>query len=89
MSEHKTEKAQPVYEWDIEVRRLNTYGDRVESRTPTKVLAATKGEVTTKIRAMFDATYDDFRNFWSHTWALNGVREVMPSENPTPPGQRP
>jgi hypothetical protein len=66
----------PIYEWDIEVHRLNHYGDRVEKRIPTKILAATRSEVTQKVRVMFDATYDDFRKFWSHTWALNSVREV-------------
>lgn len=78
--------ADPVYEWDIEVRRLNTYGDRVESRTPAKIRAATKAEVTTKVRAMFDATYDNFRKFWSHTWALNSVTEVAPASMTTDEG---
>ena len=71
------EKDAPLYEWDIEVRRRNHYGDRIESRIPAKVLASTKAEVTTKVRAMFNATYDDFRKFWSHTWALNSVKEVQ------------
>ena len=74
----------PVFEWDIEVRRLNTYGDRIETRTPAVILAADKVEVTQKVRVMFGATYDDFRKFWSHTWTLNSVREVtrpvMPDE---------
>lgn len=77
MTDHSAESDQPLYEWDIEVRRLNTYGDRIETRTPTKMLASTKAEVTTKVRAMFNAQYDDFRKFWSHTWALNSVQEVQ------------
>lgn len=85
MTDHTTENDAPLYEWDIEVRRLNHYGDRVESRTPAKVLASTKAEVTTKVRAMFNATYDDFRKFWSHTWALNSVQEV---QRVIPPGER-
>lgn len=67
-----------VYEWTIEVQRLDHYGQRIEGRTPATVLAANRVEVTTKVRAMFNATYDDFRNFWSHTWALVSVREVQP-----------
>jgi len=79
--------AEPVYEWDIEVRRLNTYGDRIEARTPVKIRASTKAEVTTKVRAMFGATYDDFRGFWSHTWALNGVTEVASTTATTDEGE--
>lgn len=72
-----TEHIGPMYEWDIEVRRLDHYGKQIVARTPTKVLAATKSEVTAKVRAMFEAEYDDFRKFWSHTWALNSVHEVQ------------
>ncbi len=68
----------PVYEWHIEVRRLNHYGDRIEERTPMVVVAATRYEITAKVRAAFGATYDDFRRFWSHDWTLREVREVTP-----------
>ena len=70
----------PLFEWNIEVRRRNTYGDRIESRTPTVIIAANKVEVTNKVRAAFGATYDDFRKFWSHDWTLNSVREVARDE---------
>ena len=66
----------PVYEWHITVRRLNTYGDQVVSSSPTVILAATRSEVTTKVRAAYEATYDDFRKFWSHDWTLTEMREV-------------
>lgn len=69
-----------VYEWDIEVQWMNTYNTRVEGRTPAKILAADRAEVTAKVRSMFNATYDDFRKFWSHTWALNSVTEVRVTE---------
>ena len=65
-----------LYEWHIDVQRMNHYGDRVESRTPAVILAATRGEVTEKVRAAFGATYDSFRRFWSHRWVLREVREV-------------
>ena len=64
------------YEWHIEVQRFNHYGDRVEQRTPTVIVAANRDEVTSKVRAAFGATYDDFRKFWSHGWSLREVREV-------------
>jgi hypothetical protein len=64
------------YEWHIEVQQLNHYGDRVEQRTPMVVTAANRSEVTTKVRAAFGATYDDFRKFWSHNWTLREVREA-------------
>lgn len=66
-----------MYEWDITVLRYNTYGDKVVSRTPAKVLAKDKAEVTTKVRAMFNATYDDRRKFWSHNWSLNSAVEIQ------------
>lgn len=65
-----------MFEWTIEVRRLNLYGDRIEQRTPAVILAADRAEVTTKVRVAFGATYDNFRKFWSHTWALESMREV-------------
>jgi len=64
------------YEWYIDVSQLNFYGDRTISVTPTMIIASTKAEVTEKVRAAFGATYDDFRKFWSHTWALREVREL-------------
>jgi hypothetical protein len=69
------------YAWDITVLHFNTYGDRVVTETPAVIHAATKAEVTEKVRAMFGATYDDFRKFWSHDWALNSVREIAAETN--------
>lgn len=80
--DQRDETDAPLYEWDIEVRQLDRSGELVTSRTPAKVLASTKAEVTTKVRAMFGATYDDFRKFWSHTWALNSVQEVQRVSSP-------
>ena len=70
----------PRFEWHIDVKRLNTYGDRVEESTPATIVAATRAEVTTKVRVAFGAQYDDFRKFWSHTWSLREVREVPPCQ---------
>ena len=67
---------QPAYAWDITVLQYNHYGDKVESKTPMTVHASTKTEVTTKVRAAFDATYDEFRKFWSHGWQLNSLTEL-------------
>jgi hypothetical protein len=66
----------PRYRWNVTVRRFDLYGTRVEQRTPVAVIASDKDEVTTKVRAMFNATYDSFRKFWSHDWVLRDVEEV-------------
>lgn len=71
----------PKYEWHIEVQKFNHYGDRIVARTPMVVIASTHPEVTTKVRAAFGATYDDFRKFWSHTWSVREVREKGGAEN--------
>lgn len=65
-----------TYEWHITVRKRDQYGTSIASTTPAIVLAATRSEVTEKVRAAFEATYDDFRKFWSHDWTLQEVREV-------------
>jgi len=65
-----------TYRWAISVRRWDHYGQRVVSRTPAAIDAKDKDEVTVKVRAMFNATYDDFRKFWSHDWTLQSVEEV-------------
>lgn len=64
-----------TFRFEIEVLKYNTYGDKVAVRTPMSVLAEDKNEVTEKVRAAFNATYDSFRNFWSHSWVLNSVNE--------------
>lgn len=64
-----------IYRWDIEVRTWNTYGDRIVRRTPMSILACSRSEVTDKVRAAFEATHDDFRKFWSHSWALISITE--------------
>ena len=66
-----------VYEWDITVLRYDHYGTKVVGRSPAKVLAKDRNEVTEKVREMFNATYDDFRKFWSHSWSLNGAVEIQ------------
>jgi len=60
----------------VEVVEYNTYGDRVVKTTPSSFIAKDKNEVTEKVRAAFNATYDDFRRFWSHGWRLVSVEEV-------------
>jgi len=73
----------PEYRWQIVVRRLNHYGDKIVVEIPMTLLAANKAEVTTKVREAFEATYDDFRKFWSHTWHLVRVdEEPTPKETP-------
>ena len=66
----------PVFEYTGVVRRWNSYGDKVDARIPTVILASTKSEAREKARIAFDATYDHFRNFWSHDFAVQSVREV-------------
>jgi hypothetical protein len=75
-----------LYEWHITVKWRNHYGDRIEKTTPAVVLAADRVEVTDKVRAAFNATFDDFRKFWSHTWDLREVREVAAAGTPTEAG---
>lgn len=77
-----------MYRWEIGVRQLDHYGEKFISETPMSVTAATKSEVTEKVRVAFGATYDSFRKFWSHTWVLKSVaEELTPTTNPanTPP----
>ena len=73
MSEKTATPAQ--YRWDVTVRRWDTYGDRVESKTPATVVASTKSEMVDKARVMVGATYDSFRKFWSHDVIVNRVDE--------------
>lgn len=79
MSADDNAPEQARYRWTIQVRRWNTYGQRVESSTPMTVIAATRSEVTEKVRASFEATYDTFREFWSHDWTLERVDEDTPT----------
>lgn len=65
-----------IYEWHIDVQRLDHYGQRVEATFPMVVIAANRSEVTTKVHTAFEAKYDDFRKFWSHKWGLREVREI-------------
>lgn len=69
-----------MFRWEIEVLEYNTYGDKIVKRTPMSLLADTKSAVTEKVRAAFEAKYDDFRGFWSHGWALLSVSE--PAQEP-------
>lgn len=72
-----------MYEWNILVTKYDYYGERIVSRTPARVRAATRSELTEKVRAAFEATYDDFRKFWSHGWELKDVTEVEPPREVT------
>lgn len=67
-----------MFRWEIDVLEYNHYGDKVVSRTPMSVLAENKVQVTDKVRTAFGATYDNFRKFWSHGWALKSVSEEPP-----------
>lgn len=67
--------------WDITVLKYDEYGKAVIKKTPMSVFAANKDEVTEKVRAVFQSTYDDFRHFWSHGWTLRSVTEVDPPES--------
>jgi hypothetical protein len=73
------------YRFDGTVKRLNTYGDRFETSTPTSVTAATMDEATEKARVAFGATYDGFRKFWSHQFFIDSVTEVE-APQPVSPG---
>lgn len=68
-----------ILRWDITVRRWNQYGDKVVTTYPASMLGETSGEVLNKARAAFGATYDDFRNFWSHDVLINSVVEESKS----------
>lgn len=71
-----------TYRWKINVVEYDVYGQRAIKKTPTTILAETKTEVTTKVRAAFEAKYDDFRKFWSHGWELLSMDEVDPGTLP-------
>ena len=68
--------AETFVTFEIEVKRWNEYGDRLVSRTPAKIVASDLEEVTEKVRAIFAASYDDFRKFWSHTYDVIAVTEA-------------
>lgn len=70
------EQETPMFRFEIDVLAYDRSGDRVTSRTPTTILAKDKAEVDEKVRVVFNATYDDFRKFWSHRWVLRAVNEV-------------
>lgn len=72
------------YRFDGTVKRFNTYGDRVETSTPTSIIAATMIEATDKAHAVFGATYDGFRKIWSHRFFIESVTEV--EAEPVPAG---
>ena len=72
-----------MYRWDVTVRNWNHYGDKVMARRGASILAANRSEVTENVRTMFEATYDDFRKFWSHDAVINSVcEEPLPSPQP-------
>jgi len=72
-----------MYRWDVTVRNWDYYGYKVVSKRSASILAANRSEVTEKVRAMFEAEYDDFRKFWSHDAVINSVcEESLPSPQP-------
>lgn len=74
-----------TFRFEIDVLKYNTYGDKIIERTSMSVLAENKIEVTEKVRAVFNAKYDDFRRFWSHGWSLNSVNEEAAAPAPEVP----
>lgn len=65
-----------MYRWHIIVVKYNVYGDKRVQETPVTIFAPTREDVTGKVREAFNATYDDFRKFWSHDWVLVSMDEV-------------
>ncbi len=65
------------YRFEIVVRQWNTYRTRVLERIPTSILATDTADVTEKVRAIFNAKYDDFRHFWSHDWELTSIHQTI------------
>lgn len=76
---------EPVYEWTITIYHWDTYGTKILSQTPAVILGAKRAEVTHKVRTMMEAKYDNMREFWSHTWSFNNIREVKPHRCPVGP----
>ena len=68
--------AEMRFRFEGTVKRLDTYGERFVSSTPTSIIAATLDEATEKARLAFGATYDGFRKFWSHRFFVESVTEV-------------
>lgn len=71
-----------TYRWEVEVRRWNTYGDKIAHRYRASILADTKAELFDKMRAAFNATYDDFHKFWSHDLYIESMSEEPPTPAP-------
>ena len=67
----------PQYRFNGELLKYNTYGDRVERKYSVSILASTMSEAVDKARAMANATYDDFRKFWSHGLRVDSIVEVV------------
>lgn len=81
------EPSEPVYEWDILVRRrqanesLRSEPFRVTSETPALIRASTKADLTEKVEVAFCAK--EIKAFLSHTeprmshdWVVRSVKEV-------------
>lgn len=62
--------------WEIVVRLWDHYGEKTTQSWPTSIVAIDRNEVTEKVRAAYNATYDSFREFWSHDWRLVSTSEI-------------
>lgn len=71
-----SEQEKKMYRWHVQVKTLDHYGQRYTSTTPCEFIAADRADVTQQMRVAFNATYDDFRKFWSHTWFLDRMEAV-------------
>lgn len=63
------------FRFDVKVLEYDTYGTRIIEVTQASIVAKDKAELTEKVRAVFNAKYDSFREFWSHSYSINGVSE--------------
>lgn len=77
-----------MYEWTITVRKVDSVTGNARDHCSMTVLAANASGVSAKVQKAFEATYYSTRDSWSHTWTVQGVREVLgtlsPPEQPPP-----
>lgn len=64
------------YRWFVQVRQWDHYGHRVVAKTPAVFIGTDRVDVTQRMREAYNATYDDFRRFWSHDWVLDRMEAV-------------
>lgn len=70
------EPKQPQYRWFVQVKQRDHYGERYVSSTPAVFIATDKRDVDQQMRKAFNAHFDTFRKFWSHTWVLERMEAV-------------